>query len=272
MSQTKQKAIRPKILHEAKASKKVSDIRKKCRKNFQQDKFYLFKFDELFSEINNGIDSISIPFMDQLETSDWKSLNNNEWLTNFILDACLLVIIKESKKIDCYCIPCQCDNIQLDQLNIFMKNKPELLFIPIINSNHFTLCVLKFSTHEFIYINSFSSDGVGKNIYNYFIANIGSNATLWQYKEIENRVLQVDVSSCGIIVLMYAERILKDEPLTNLCNPNSFRKQMKNLLLKHQGDKTRFCCHCGCAKNINCKITICDSCKYYICPNCNYKH
>ncbi|KAI8122377.1 hypothetical protein CVS40_6870 [Lucilia cuprina] len=269
----KRKLIKPTKMHASQIEKKIAKVRENIENNTFGKKvdFFLFKFDILFSEVNN-VNSIYIGFYDYIETSDWNSLNDDQWLTNFVLDSCLLAIIKESRTTDCYSMPVQVDNIQFDKMQMFTNNQPDMLFVPILCSNHFTLCVLKFLTHEFIYLNSFVSQNVGKRIYNNFLTTLGKNATLWKYKEISNRDLQKDAVSCGIFVLMYSAKILKNEPLINLGNPNDFRKEMKRLLLKHQGDKTRFCCQYGCLKKTKFDVYICENCKYYICTNCIYKH
>ncbi|KAI8115896.1 hypothetical protein CVS40_11959 [Lucilia cuprina] len=141
-----------------------------------------------------------------MKTSDWNSLNDDQWLTNFVLDSCLLAIIKESGTTDCYSMPVQVDNIQFDKMQMLTNNQPDF-------------------------------QSVEKRIYNSFLATLGKNATLWKYKEISNRDLQKDAVSCKIFVLMYSAKILKNEPLINLANPNDFRKEMNRLLLKHRGDK-----------------------------------
>lgn len=236
------------------------------------DKLYLFKFDTLFKEVNLLENPIEIWFYDYLETSDWKSLNNDKWLTNIVLDSCLLCVIKESGLKGVHCLPCQINNISFDKLRLLINNKPTIIFVPILSSNHYTLCVLRFSTKEFVYLNSFSSQDVGKIQYEQFINVLEESERNWQFKETTERDLQKDGNSCGIFVLMYASRIIKGQTLTNLNKPNNFRASMKKLLIKHQGDKTRFCCHCGCLKKIKEEIYICQECNFYICNKCRSKH
>lgn len=264
--------IRPKIMLASKASKKISLNKRKENRISRQDKLYLFKLDYLFQEINNIMDSVGFGFYDILETSDWNSLNDGNWLTNFVLDACLLAIIKDSRSIDCFSMPCQFNEINFDKMNMLIQNQPEMIFVPILSSKHYTLCILNFSTHEFMYVNSYKTLSVGQNVYDLFMAKLSSDKKVWKYKEISDRAMQEDGSNCGIFVLMYAMKILQNESLIYLWKPSDFRKKMKLLLLSHQGDRSRFCCHCCALRKSNCDAIVCKDCKYYICSNCSHKH
>lgn len=279
----KQKLIKPKIMLESKAlkkftgkkinkSKSVKPVANPLLMDESKVKFFLFKLDLLFYEVNNIYSPIEAGFYDYLEDSDWNSLNDGNWLTNFTVNACLLLILKENKTSNCYCMPCQSKKINVDTFNIFIKNKPNLLFVPILISDHFTLCVLNFSTHEFMHVNSFSSQNVGKNVYKTFINELGTSKNLWKHKEITERKTQLDGSNCGIFVLMYALKILQNQSLTNLSEAKDFRKEMKILLLKYQGDRTRFCCHCGCLKLDKKDVYVCKDCSFYVCRHCTHKH
>lgn len=248
--------------------------------------FTLFKFQHLHDEVNILCPENPFHHFDTLDDTDWESFN--DLLTNFLVDNCLLCVIKESERSNCYSLPTQTvkENIpfqiiDFDALTFLVDSQPDLIFIPLIDDAdnpinedfvaHYTLCVLKCNTKEFIYINSLHGRDVGSRVYEYFVSKL-NNGSLWSYEKIIERDLQKDSKSCGIFVQMYAEKILRNEPLKNLNTPKNFVNTLKSLLFKYQGDKTRFCCQCGRSKKNNEHNIVCQYCTYLVCSGCKPSH
>lgn len=140
------------------------------------------------------------------------------------------------------------------------------MLIPQVFCNHFYLVILNIQTKE---ISCLDPLKVKRNITRFISYHLKTIA------EIRNEIWtvrtmpydkQLDSIECGIFVLQYAERYIKNLPMINLEDKIVFRKQMHTKLLKYASRDV--CLHCSATKHLN---VACRNCNKKVCTDCASK-
>lgn len=218
----------------------------------------------------------------ELLANDFCTLNDNKWLSNFVVDLGMN-LINENNIFQI--IPTQLSNIIFQELTICdkfffekIKINRDLIAMPFLqNNNHFCLIIINFNLKKFSFINPFNSNTDETNIYltkykkfmqkynNFFkndckTANSLSPLIYEHYKQEDN-------FNCGPIILNLFERIVKNKNLSQSCNLMQYRKKLKEMFLQKSHEVSDKCLICGrnsielkSQKRLYCKRKIHNNC------------
>nr|XP_061824017.1 uncharacterized protein LOC133611330 [Nerophis lumbriciformis]XP_061824019.1 uncharacterized protein LOC133611331 isoform X2 [Nerophis lumbriciformis]XP_061825121.1 uncharacterized protein LOC133611943 [Nerophis lumbriciformis] len=112
------------------------------------------------------------------------------------------------------------------------------------------------------------------------------NVTRWTCSTLAH-ARQQDGTSCGVLALKFAEKILKGQPInieTHLSAVNNLRLDIATILLQETDDLSKVCHSCGMEESDNPQWICCDICDRwfhhecvlrpdvdgdYLCPACS---
>lgn len=195
----------------------------------------------------------------QLEYRDFMCLNksknvNDMWLNNFLIDFCTGCLVKDRSKYTV--ISCNISGIILrtnaksveeaeimreDELNSipFLKGT---LIMPINKQNDWCLAIADLDKQTFIYIDPIGEKECTIEHYMfYFITTISKyNASktiqiptnAWKTVKLQHPC-QKDIYNCGVFVLMFVEKLVKNESFLFDAQPEHYREYLKKLLYDH---------------------------------------
>lgn len=208
--------------------------------------------------------------------SDFLTLNEREWLSGFVVDHCLFIYNSEEK----YQIISQMkstiifdENSNLtqhfvDSIN-FNKN---CIIMPVLIQNHFILIQINILQKEMVVLDPYGNEFLGKNRllkrFSQFLYLRQENVDNWEFTTVEH-IKQVDSFNCGVFIIYFFSKIVKNEPLTDYIDINHFRRNLKWLLLKYSDDMKNKCLFCSLeCTTTNESVFNCESCKRPIHEKC----
>lgn len=255
--------------------KKAEIIMNSRNSTIKNEDYYLIDknkedyFVAYIKDVNDENDNI------YLFREDYKTLYNNKWLTNFIIDYCSHLLILESSKQDRVAyIFCEVSTILLNgckkvldyffiNLKKIMENKKEF-FLPVNKDQaHWALVYVNSSDGAFYYLSSSDKDDDCSFYFQNFVDCYGrifsEDDVNWSMKTIKYPC-QNDSFNCGIYVLHYMKEILGDNKIIiNDLNPNEFRKKLD--CINKSLDVLNRCLVCGQGESRNEQHWICcDTC------------
>lgn len=140
----------------------------------------------------------------------------------------------------------------------------QIIIIPILDANHFTIAFLNTRKKEFSYINPFTETKEESNlIFNVFKKKTASEG--WTLKAISHD-RQLDGYNCGVHICQFSECYITNTTMTNLESPDDYRLKMKNKFVKFSENMNNVCLQCG--GNIAVLSNKCFKCCRYICNGC----
>ncbi|XP_037960961.1 uncharacterized protein LOC119690046 [Teleopsis dalmanni] len=203
--------------------------------------------------------------------SDLCTLNNDEWLLNSILDACLAVIIFESKRENCLSVPCQTNFKNISFFKQFLSEQPHLLIIPHLRYRHFIVSFVNFEKGTLVCLDPYGESASKERMSNHYKALLLEMFPFidWKMESINYKKQSTyDSNNCGVYVLQYCDAFINSLPLTALLSENLYRLNMKERLMNNCDPLDKYCIHCAkhfeeVFPKVECKICIrplCDVC------------
>lgn len=93
------------------------------------------------------------------------------------------------------------------------------------------------------------------------------NPTNWKWETMEH-IKQIDSYNCGVYIIYYFSKIVKNQPLTDNIDIDIFRKNLKCLILHKSDDMKSRCFFCSGECFQDNQIFQCMSCKRSIHEKC----
>ena len=208
--------------------------------------------------------------------SDFLSLNPPGWLTNFVIESAINLFIEEEEHLF-QLIPSEIsskifneEQIPLHFIDVVQLKKPKIFMPILINQNHWILCYIDLINKTLTLLDPLGSDTSKSDI---FLCKFKSFLSKYSAKRSESivnpndikvsmkgHVKQMDSYNCGAFVIYYSQQIIKNKPLTDECDINSYRRNIQDMFLSKSVDMHSMCLLCG--SNLNNMNTDAFSCKY----------
>lgn len=206
--------------------------------------------------------------------SDYITLNSRQWLSDFSLDI-LLNLIDDEQEYNI--IPSCLSTIIFSQTaftNHFLQNfnftKEKLAFPTLINGNHWCLALIDLKRRIFLFLDPLGSTLEKTTFYfnrlKQFINSYNAQTdqdkvlNLNNYRMlVEKHLRQQDGHNCGPYILYFFNNFIKGIPLNAPRCMDSYRYELKKIILQKSDDMTQICLLCG-KQAISCNI-VCQYCK-----------
>lgn len=216
--------------------------------------------------------------------SDYSSLNDHEWLTDFLIDISMnLINVNNEYQI----IPCNYSTILLASTTIsehilreIKITKRKLVLPLLVNGNHWCLAIADIDGKKFSFFDPLGSSIEKSQQYlkrfANFIAqynrrheaehNISVTLNEWQV-DLKHHILQEDSFNCGVFIIYFFECLVTGSSLICPSDMNSYRHKLKKLILKKSDDMKYRCLLCVREINIA-DATKCNFCHRWIHKKC----
>ncbi|XP_062710843.1 uncharacterized protein LOC134288926 [Aedes albopictus] len=280
----------------------------------RENVFYVnraFKDPQYYSNLNDDVTlSVQIDFVGNTRfipilVKDFKTLMNNNWLSDSIIDTALMLIVRQFNNLDiislsvhdsCKLFMDSIEKVNMGKLHKFIENvlSHDIILVPMMNDerNHYLLVIIDLQNKKFFYFNSGavlnelklrSLLSSFKQCMNFYSSNgfINIDKTKWKSGgwKIEQPEIpkQKDNHSCGIFVIHYAEQFLKflSEEFTShmdfTCSsidPQFKRVEIQRSILQNLFIDTSRCPICNRGDDISIPMHYCEFCNrwiHYIC-------
>lgn len=238
---------------------------KKTLESFDLDKIYICNMKSVHDEYLVG----QIFGDNMLSLLELETLQPEQWLRNNIINAGLSILLHENKS-HYRALPVQVNNNCFkNRLNITLafESCSTSLLIPQGFGNHFYLVILNMQTKE---ISCLDPKKIIRNINkftSYYLRIIWQiRNEMWSVKTMAYDK-QKDSVECGIFVLQYAERYIKNLSMTGLGDKTSFRNTIRTKILQYA--TTDICLHCSATRHLYAQ---CIQCSKKVCAGCVEKN
>lgn len=198
-------------------------------------------------------------FINELQLTDLKTLDvyqnkKESWLTNFLIDIAIGVLVDNNDKytlINSTVSAIILRNQQKTLEDSEIYESADLALIPVlknilimpllVNENHWCLVIADMNLKKFTYLDPFGKEhltqgrwlaGFLTTLQKYkFSHSIKDPLTdNWRIQQIDHN-LQTDDYNCGIYILMFIDNFVNNRPLTQCPHPNKYRSYLKEILL-----------------------------------------
>lgn len=194
--------------------------------------------------------------------SDYSSLNQKKWLTDFLIDIAMnLINVNDVYQI----IPCNYTSILLNSSNISERilqaiaiTKCKLVLPLLVNNVHWCLAIADTEEKKFSFLDPQGSSIQKTEVYMKRFINFIAQYNRWH--KIENgisvdvdewrvdfkqHILQEDGFNCGVFIIYFFECLVKGRSLVCPCDMNLYRQQIKKLIIKNSDNMKYRCFLCA---------------------------
>ncbi|CAH1170962.1 unnamed protein product [Phaedon cochleariae] len=215
----------------------------------------------------------------QINISDFASLDNGKWLTNFVIDITLNLLNSDNKY---QIIPQEIANVIFspDELSESFLNRISLhkshLAIPLlINQNHHCLIIIDFIELTFAFMDPFNSNAEKTASYLELFKKFAE-----AYNQVKNVPIAIDLNvivykhavqkdsfNCGMFCIKFFECILNGSDKTRATKMEQYRNEIKYLILNRSDDVWNRCLICSRIGDRN-ESNNCANCKRLVHNEC----
>lgn len=201
-----------------------------------------------------------------LNVSDFSTLHDKEWLSNFVID--IFLHLSNTPYSDIQIFDSHTSfNIFYGQWSQELKKSYNLLkkkiVMPIlVNGNHWCLIIADCEEKTFALLDPMGDKETQcSSYYNTFQKFLSYcfpelHHLQWNIKYIRH-ALQKDSYNCGIYILYFFKRLVSNESMAETFSPSEFRKDAQSFLLQSSSDMKLKCLFCGQSdqskKTVSCK-------------------
>lgn len=206
--------------------------------------------------------------MKELLIDDYLTLDENQWLSNFVVDHCLYILNKKKMEFQILSVSKSSVIFGDEDLNenfiksiTFISDK---IIMPIVRNDHFVLIYVNLREREFLLLDPLGNERLIITYYfmkfSQFLLKKKIDITNWRQR-FEDHSRQNDAVNCGVFVIYFFSKLISGENLTSSFDIVDYRRNLKWLLLENSSDMTMKCLFCS--------LLCSDNEKFYKCKSCN---